>query len=205
VTHGAAAKLVPLLLAAAPAGAADASQPARQIALNATSALGALGEASEAGLQSVLDAGGVPAVLTVCSPSADPLLQEAAVDSLCKLMASGAAAKNAAIAAGAVPALAALLSADSKRAEVVVRALLGLGMAVGGSETAQVQLASAPGAVGALLVLMRQGDDGDCQQIAAGLFQGLAGSPAAKDAVAEGMRAAQEAAKKTEDSARYTN
>ena len=205
VTAGAAAKLVPLLIAATAGAAADASQPARQIALNAASALGALGEASEAGLQAVLDAGGVPAVIAACSPAAEPHLQEAAVDALCKLMAAGGAAKEAAIAADAVPALAALLSADTGRAEVTVRALLGLGMAVGSSEAAQVQLASAPGAVGALLALMRQGDDGDCQHIAAGLFQGLAAAPGAKEAVAEGMRAAQAEAKKSEDSARYTS
>ena len=48
--------------------------------------------------------------------------------------------------------------------------MLGLGMLVGGAPPRQRQLAAAPGAVGALLALMRSGDDGDCQKIALGVF-----------------------------------
>jgi hypothetical protein len=201
IAGGAAQKLVPLLTAT---DAETQKQPeataSRQVILNSLTALGGLGECSEEGLQSVLDAGGIPAIVAYCSPSYDALLQEAAVDSICKLMSSGPGSKEAAEKAGVVSALAKLLSTDGENSEVTVRALLGLGMIMAGSEAAQLELASTPGAVGALLSLMRQGDDGDCQQIAAGLFSGLAGAPAAKDALATAMRDAQ---KQTDANAKY--
>ena len=51
----------------------------------------------------------------------------------------------------------------------------------------------APGAVSALLALMRTEDDGDCQQIAGGVFRelGKSGDPAVR---ATGIEAAHEAA-----------
>ncbi|KAG7669654.1 hypothetical protein Ndes2437B_g05834 [Nannochloris sp. 'desiccata'] len=207
ITGGAAQKLVPLLTSAAPTAAAaenstdQQKQPevsaSRQIILNSLTALGALGECSEEGRTSVLEAGGVPAVVAYCSPEHDVLIQEAAVDSICKLMSSGSGVKEAAEKAGIVSKLAELLSADQRKAEITVRALLGLGMVMAGSEQAQLELASAPGAVGALLSLMRQGDDGDIQHIAAGLFSGLASAPAAKEALAAAMRDAQKTAEAT--------
>lgn len=57
--------------------------------------------------------------------------------------------------------------------EVQVRCLLALGMLASGNEQRQVQLAAAPGAAAQLVALMRQGDDADCQHIAAGLFAEL--------------------------------
>ena len=77
--------------------------------------------------------------------------------------------------------------------DVRVRALLGLGMLVGGAPPRQRQLSAAPGAVSALLALMRSGDDGDCQQIAVGVFRelGKSGDPAVR---ATGIEAAHEAA-----------
>lgn len=198
VQGGAASKLVALLTAATANPTAASSEtkadPSGQIILNSISALGALAEASEAGLQSVVDSGGIPAVTAFCTTQFEPPIQEAAADSICKILASGAAGKEAAEKAGVVPALAQLLSTDAKAAEVTVRALMGLSMVVAGSEAAQIQLASTPGVVKALLALMRQGDDGDCQHIAAGLFSGLASSPASKDAMATAMREAQQQA-----------
>ena len=96
------------------------------------------------------------------------------MDGLCKLAASHPPAKDAAAAAGAIPRLAALLTSSSSGSgsssgpEVQVRALLALGMLAGGSPERQLELAAAPGAVAALLRLMRQQDDADMQQIAAG-------------------------------------
>jgi hypothetical protein len=208
IAGGAAQKLVSLLTATADASTASITdqekQPdvtaSRQIILNSLTALGGLGECSEEGLTSVLEAGGVPAVVAYCSSEHDVLVQEAAVDSICKLMSSGSGAKEAAEKAGIVSELAKLLSTDQKKAEVTVRALLGLGMVMAGSKHAQLELASAPGAVGAIISLMRQGDDGDIQHIAAGLFSGLASAPAAKDALAAAMREAQ---KKAEAHAKY--
>jgi len=211
IAGGAAQKLVSLLTAtdAASTGTASSTDQqkktevsaSRQIILNSLTALGGLGECSEEGLTSVLNAGGVPAVVAYCKPgNGDVIVQEAAVDAICKLMSTGSGAKEAAEQAGIVSKLAKLLSTDQKDAEITVRALLGLGMIMAGSKHAQLELASAPGAVGALLTLMRQGDDGDIQHIAAGLFSGLASAPAAKDALAAAMRDAQ---KKAEANAKY--
>jgi hypothetical protein len=95
-----------------------------------------------------------------------------------------------------VPALEALLGGDAAGGDVRVRALLGLGMLVGGAPPRQLQLAAAPGAVGALLALMRSEDDRDCQQITFCVFEelGKSGDPAVRAAVAAGVEAAHEAA-----------
>lgn len=116
-------------------------------------------------------AGGLEQLLARADPAQPEQLQEAAVDGLCKLAANHPPAKDAAAAAGAIPRLAALLGVSgsgSVPAEVTVRALLALGMLAGGSPERQLELAGQPGAVAALLRLMRQQDDADMQQIAAG-------------------------------------
>ena len=66
-------------------------------------------------------------------------------------------------------------------------------MLVGGAPPRQRQPAAAPSAVGALLELMRSDYDGDCQQIAVGVFRelGKSGDPAVR---ATGIEAAHEAA-----------
>ena len=186
VQHGATQQLAALLSAAAPA------PPTRQVALNGLGALGALGESSEAALEAVVARGGVPAALQWCSPEREPELQEAAADTVCKLMASGASAKDAAVAAGLIPTMSALLPAGAgNNDEVKVRALLAVGMIVGGEDDApKVQFAEIPGAVASLLALMRREDDADCQQIAAGIFGELGRSPAAKEVLAAGIKAA---------------
>lgn len=162
--------------------------PAPRVALNALGALGALGETSKDALHSVVSKGGVKCALSFCSPEKDPAVLEAAVDTLCKLMSCGNEAKIAAVEAGSISAMAALLPLDIRNDDVRVRCLLALGMVVGGNETCQVQLASTAGAVESLLLLMRREDDADCQQIAAGIFSELAKSPAAKDAVAAAIK-----------------
>lgn len=168
-------------------GTQDAS-----LQLNLLVLLGTLGEASDSTCQSVLDAGGVDQLLRRADPQVGEQLREAAMDSLCKLAANSAAAKDAAAAAGAVPAMAALLGGEGS-AEVRVRALLCLGMLVSGSSTRQVQLAGTPGAGAALLRLMRQHDDSDCQQVAAGLFKELAGNGEAKQAITAALQEQQAA------------
>lgn len=161
----------------------------RSVALNALGALGALGESSEKGLQAVLDSNGMGAVLMYCSPETEARLLEGAVDTTCKLMSTAPDAKSAALEAGIIPRFAALIGhADD---EVKVRALLGLGMVLGGNEAGLVQCAGVPGAVGTLLKLMRREDDADCQQIAASIFQEMARCPAAKGALEAGIKAAQ--------------
>ncbi|KAL4458681.1 hypothetical protein ABPG75_013546 [Micractinium tetrahymenae] len=158
--------------------------------LNLLVLLGALGEAAEATAQLVLDAGGLQQLLAAADPAASQQLQEAAADGLCKLVSGSAVAKEAAAGAGVIPRMAALLGAPS---DITVRALLCLGMLVGGSPERQLQLANAPGAVPALLRLMRQQDDADCQQIAAGLFKELASDSGAKEALAAALKAQQAA------------
>ena len=102
------------------------------------------------------------------------------MDGVCKLAANHPPAKDAAAAAGAIPKLAALLGGGGGT-EVLVRALLALGMLVGGSPERQLELAGAPGAVAALLQLMRQQDDADMQQIAAGGCEGGGKWPSGDD------------------------
>lgn len=89
---------------------------------------------------------------------------------------------------GAIPSVAALLSATAD-AEVRVRCLLCLGMLVGESAERQVALAAVPSFAVQLLMLMRQGDDGDVQQTAAGIFAELAKNPAAKESIAAALKA----------------
>lgn len=184
VENGAAQRATALLKEG---GTQDAS-----LQLNLVVLLGTLCEANDRTCQDVLDAGGAEQLLRRADPQASEQLREAAVDGLCKLASSSAAAKDAAAAAGAVPALAGLLGGDGS-AEVGVRALLCLGMLVGGSPARQEQLAGTPGAVAALLRLMRQHDDGDCQQIAAGVFRELAGNGEAKQAIAAALKEQQAA------------
>lgn len=178
-------------------GAEDGS-----LVLNLLVLLGTLGEASEETAQLVLDAGGPQQLLRHAELQCTEQLQEAAVDGCCKLAASSAAAKDAMAAAGALPRLAALLlgggdggsgNGSGSGAEVRVRALLCLGMLVGGSPERQLELAGVPGAVPALLRLMRQQDDHDCQQIAGGLFKELAGNAEAKGAIAAALKEQQAA------------
>ena len=174
--------------------------------LNLLVLLGTLGEAAETTAQLVLDAGGLQQLLARAAPGSPPQLQEAAVDGVCKLCSSFAPAKDAAAAAGAIPALAALLGGGggqgggagggaqgSSSMDVTVRALLAIGMLVGGQPARQLELAGAPGAVGALLRLMRQQEDGDAQQIAAGLFRELASNAEAKGALAAALKEQQAA------------
>ena len=161
--------------------------------LNLLVLLGTLGEAGEATLQSVLDAGGLQQLLARADPQQSEQLQEASVDALCKLAANSGAAKDAAAAGGAIPRLAALLGSGGGGPEVRVRALLCLGMLIGGSPGRQLELAGAPGAVTAVLALMRQQDDADCQQIAGGLFKELASNAEAKGAIAEALKQQQAA------------
>ncbi len=196
VAAGTAARLAALLAGPPP--------PDSGLAINALGALGSLAESGPAGLEAALAAGVAAAAVARCTPAAHLTLQEAALDLLCKLMASGAAegggaaARAAAGDAGAVEALAALLAARGGGAspappgEVEVRMLLALGMLCSNSPERQLALATAPGAVGRLLALMRCEDDADSQQVAAGLFKELGTSPtlAVRAALKRGVEAA---------------
>lgn len=170
--------------------------------LNLLVLLGTLAEASADTCLLVLGAGGLEQLVAAADPQRSGQVQEAAVDGLCKLAASSAAAKDAAAAAGAIPRLAALLGGGDggdggggggSSGEVRVRALLCLGMLIGGSPERQLQLAGAPGALACLLGLMRQQDDADCQQIAVGLFKELAANAEAKEALTRALKEAQQA------------
>eukprot|EP00887_Chlorella_sp_A99_P006521 scaffold3.g6521.t1 len=161
------------------------------LAFNLTALLGALGAAGEAAARSALDAGTLEALLARCDPADKGAeQQEVAVDALCRLMAHSADAGAAAVDAGAIPRLAAMLG--SSHEEVRVRALLGLGMLLGESDARQRQLAEAPGAVGVLMALMRQSDDLDSQHIAGELFRGLGRNPELRATLAVGVKAAHE-------------
>lgn len=53
------------------------------------------------------------------------------------------------------------------------RALLALGMLVGGEGGRQRRLALVPGAIGEIMACMRQDEDQDCRQVASLLFKAL--------------------------------
>ena len=173
----------------------------RQIVSNALVGIGALGETSADGLQAVLATGGLPAAIMYCSPNVDIYLQIAAVDALCRCMTADPTVIEIAEKLDVIPAMASVISSSNTRTEkgreVIVRALCGLAMIGMQGEESMVKLASSPGVVPALLVLMRQGDDADTQRIATGMFQELARCPASKEAVAAGMREAQQKERET--------
>ncbi|PSC71110.1 THO complex subunit 3 [Micractinium conductrix] len=205
IENRAAERAVLLLEGSSEAAAADGVAPPTPadpgLRLNLLVLLGTLAEASEATAQLVLDAGGLQQLLLAADAGQSEQLQEAAADGLCKLASSGGVAKDAMAAAGAVPPLAALLTASAgdggalpaAGGEVRVRALLCLGMLVGGVPARQLELASAAGAVRALLRIMRQQDDADAQQVAAGLFRELAANGEAKAALAAALQEQQAA------------
>ena len=88
---------------------------------------------------------------------------------------------------GALEALADLLGSGQR--DVQVRALLGVGMLLGGNEELQRQFVALPCAVGALVALMRQRDDAHCTQLAAEVFGELAGSAAVRGQLGSALRA----------------
>ena len=73
---------------------------------------------------------------------------------------------------GALPSLAGLLQ-PTNSPEIHVRALLALGMLVGGNQELQTQLSDVEGAVSRLLVLRLQQDDEDSKQIAEGIIAAM--------------------------------
>lgn len=93
---------------------------------------------------------------------------------------------------GAIPILSKALLGGQQ--EVKVRALLALGMLLGGDAARQAELAAQPGALAELLSLMRQTDDADCQQISSSLFKELAKNAGVKDRLTEALRASQQQA-----------
>ena len=106
---------------------------------------------------------GLASLLALAAPSAPPAVCEAALDALCAA-ATHAPARPALAAAGAVPAAAAVV-AGSKDAEVLVRALMLVGMLAGAGAGARSQLIEAEGGRAAvrLLGLARQSQDDDCR------------------------------------------
>ncbi len=156
--------------------------------LNALGLLGRLIEAVPVCLPGLLDGEGM-ATLTSCldREGQGEHMQEAAADMLCKVCASGVdGAKERVVETGALPALASMLGSPAP--EVRVRSLLALGMLVGGNEGRLAALAAVPGALAAVCRLMRQGDDGDCQHIAGGIFAALARNEGTKDALMAALK-----------------
>lgn len=202
-----------------PIADAKTEQIHRQICLNTLTALGTIAETSPTqGLESIVASDGINAITSACTEycehsksvetiSADTLLlQEAGADALCKILSNGGPeVKQAAEKATIIPLFADMVithhdvrssekmtnSGKESASEVTVRALMGTAMMLGsGNESMQLQFISHPGAVHALLKLMRNEEDADCQQIAAALFSALAqSSPPVKTALTEAMRA----------------
>lgn len=169
------------------------------LALNVLAALGTLAEGSPEGARSVVTAGGVEAALRWCQvrggdgtaekeqQAQGEVLQEAALDGLCKVLGQGQEFREEVAERGGIPVLGTLL-VRAASSEVRVRCLLALGMAVGGSPERQVQLAGCPGVAGRLVGLMRSEDDADCQHIAAGIFGELAKNSEAKQQLTAALK-----------------
>lgn len=155
--------------------------------INLLAALTSAAQGGEQGAAAVAEAGLAP-VLDACSSSSSSgseKVQEAAADLVCQL-ASYDGLRGDLSRAGAVAALSGLLGVDEP--EVVVRALMGLGMLLPGSEDNQRALAGDQAALHCLVALMMRGDaDSDAKALSRNLFVGLARN--FKDEVAEAMRA----------------
>lgn len=156
--------LVAAIAAVPPATAAAAAAPPGAGTVAATGAGGETAESAASADEP--DAGPEPLALL-----------EASLDPLCKL-ATMPECRPALVQAGVIPLLASIL-ASSLDAEVVVRTLLALGMLVGEGAGLQ-ELASDESAMTALTGLMRQTDDEDCRQLAAGLFKALGSAAGTK-------------------------
>ncbi|KAG1679982.1 hypothetical protein FOA52_007046 [Chlamydomonas sp. UWO 241] len=153
--------------------------------INLLAALTLAAQGGEEGAAAVTEADGLAPVLEACSSSGSEKVQEAVADLVCQL-ASYEGLRAALSDAGAVPVLSGLLGVDEP--EVVVRALMGLGMLLPGSEGNQRALAGDQAAVRRLVALMTASADADVKALSRDLFVGLTRS--CKDEVAEAMRAA---------------
>lgn len=176
---------VPLLMDVLSSAANDLPEE-KSLCINVLGTIGSLGEASSKGLEELVKAGALEEILQLCLPNQISPLLESAVDSVCKLLASGPIAVQASRDAGAISVLGSLLSHDVGD-EVLVRALIGLGMLLQDGDASCVALATTDGAVGALLRLARQDRDGDVQQIAGQMFRELGKCEAAKEAILQGL------------------
>lgn len=147
------------------------NDPNMCLAVNLTVAIGALADSGIDGSKAVLQAKALQPLLTaagVCQPG---ILQEAATDSLCKVMVnSGKEQRDQAVNEGILEAMVNLLAVDqSIDSEARVRALMVIGMMTG-ADSAQNHLASIPNASSSLLALSKNEDDADAQVIARDLI-----------------------------------
>jgi hypothetical protein len=131
------------------------------------------------------------AFVQLCSPSQSPRVQESAADALCHLATQDELREQLA-GAGAVQALCSVLGAADQ--EVVVRALMGLGMLLSKSEPNQAAAAAVPGTLQHILRQMKQQEDPDSHIIARDLFALLGKNPDVKAQVAEALREARDQA-----------
>eukprot|EP00775_Hariotina_reticulata_P005440 gene5442-5673_t len=126
-------------------------QDQQDLQLNVVSALGQLARDQQPVVEALLEPDG---------PERPAKLQEAVTDSLCALAASRDTREHL-IAAGVVPLVARLLTAE--HLEVSVRSLMVLGMLCSSNHTAQQQLAEEEAALQQLILLLKQQEDMDCK------------------------------------------
>lgn len=147
--------------------------------------LGAVGSSNRNAAAGVFKHQGVEALLTTLSPETGSDLQEAGVDSLCKLAAEPDN-RHHLTDKGVPKALVQVLESGSR--EVQVRALLCLGMLLGGNQQQQIELAEVAGALPQLLQLRLQTDDEDCKQIADGIVAAMLKNPGCKQRLTDALR-----------------
>lgn len=181
---------------------AKLASPATQTDLRVTCAevLGAVGHTNCEAAQAVLNQQGVEALISVLDPALDATLQEAGVDSVCKL-AAAPESRQQLLQQGVLPAVAKLL--HSHHSEVHVRALLALGMLVGSSQDNQTKLANIDGALSRLLVLRLQHDDEDSKHIADGIVAAMLKNPSCKQQLTAALRAQSRPAAESDKSSQF--
>ncbi|DBA73989.1 TPA: hypothetical protein ACH3X1_010815 [Trebouxia sp. C0004] len=181
---------------------AKLASPATETDLRITCAevMGAVGHANAEAAQAVLNQQGVEALISVLDPELDATLQEAGVDSVCKL-AAAPESRQQLVHQGVLPAVAKLL--QSNCSEVHVRALLALGMLVGSSQDNQTKLANIDGALSGLLVLRLQQDDEDSKHIADGIVAAMLKNPGCKQQLTAALKAQSRPAAETDMSSHF--
>lgn len=131
-------------------------------------------------------AGAGGAVQVASSSGEDMALAEGAMHVLCSCASSSKASWPHLRRLGAISAAVGLLLAPQP--DVAVRAAMLVGMLCGHDPAAQVELASTPRAVPALMAIVRQGSDADAKAIASDLFKLLTSNADAKPLVVAALR-----------------
>lgn len=171
-------------------------QPSLQLLHNLGGAIASLAESSEANGKRVIETD-APALL-IQSLKTFPVTNElcaGAMDAVCKVMANVEDSRVVVIKSGGIEAVANCMVGSVCGSDLCIRSLMGLAMMVDNEEDRLRVLAAETGAVGALVRLMSQQEDRDCQHIALSLYLMMMKVEGLKDQVEGEVKAVQEQGK----------